>query len=550
MATTSISTETDEHLALIPGYDPVATAAEGMRFDPGSAQRVIDFFRTHVRHVQGHMAGKPYMLEPWEAAVLANTFGWLREDGTRRYREVFYYVPRKNSKSTLGAGLILYMLLVDPERNAQVVGAAADRAQASLIYDIAKLMVLTDVLPSGRPGPLARRCTVTKSQKTISLADGSFYRAISADAETKHGLNLHCVVIDELHAQPNRELVDVLMTSTAARKQPLVVHFTTADYDRPSICNEKLSYARKVRDGVIQDPAFLPVIYEALASDDWKDRAVWHRVNPNLGKSKSLEYMEREFQRAQDQPTYVNTFKRLELNQQTPTDVRWLDMSRWDACPGAIDLEALAGRRCWGGLDLGQTDDLTAFVLAFEGDEEGTVIFHATFWCPQEIAEKRDRVDRVPYLTWIREGWIKTTPGDWTDYRFVERDILAMIERYELVDIAVDPYNAAQTIRALEDAGHQTVIFRQGFQNFAAPTKDFDRRVRAGMVNHGGNPVLRWNASNACAKENEHGDIMLVKGRSADKIDGIVACLMALARLNAQEELFKSIYESGESLFL
>ena len=254
-------------------------------------------------------------------------------------------------------------------------------------------------------------------------ATGSELKVVSAEAYTKHGVNAHGVIIDELHAQPNRELVDVLTTSTGARRQPLIIYITTADFDRESICNEKYDYACKVRDGIIADPAFLPVIYEAQRDDDWTSPAVWARANPNLGVSVSREYLERECRRAQETPTYENTFKRLHLNLRTQQDVRWLSIEAWDACGDEpVDESALDGQACFAGLDLSTTTDVSALALVFP-DSDGTVAVVSRFWIPGDNAEKRERRDRVPYQTWCRQGLIDMTPGNVIDYERIRSAI-------------------------------------------------------------------------------------------------------------------------------
>ena len=330
---TSDATSTwDDVIGLVPGYDPQATAGDCW-FDEEAADKVVGFFADCLVHVKGEFAGRPFLLEPWQQAIVANLFGWKRPDGTRRYREAFIFVPRKNGKSILAAGICIYMLFCDGEWGAEIYCAAAERDQAALVFDVAKQMVNHEPV-------LRDACRIYTKAITIESM-GSTFKAISADASTKHGYNAHCAVIDELHAQKNRELVDVLITSTGARRQPLIVHITTSDFERPSICNEKHDYASKVRDGIIEDRAFLPVIYEAGRDDDWTNPEVWAAVNPNYGVSISKEYLAHECQRAQEAPTYENTFKRLHLNIRTEQDVRWISMERWERCGGPVDAEAL-----------------------------------------------------------------------------------------------------------------------------------------------------------------------------------------------------------------
>ena len=329
----------------IPAYDPAAAAGDCW-FDPPAAQRAIQFFEECLTFTAGEWRGRPFRLQPWQAAIVGNLFGWKRPNGLRRYRESLIYVPRKCGKSELAGGLAVLLTFADREPAAHVYCAAADREQARLVFSAARTMVQAEP-------ELQRRARLYVN--AITAPDtGSVLKVVSAEAYTKHGVNAHGVIIDELHAQPDRELVDVLTTSTGARRQPLIVYITTADWDRDSICNEKYDYACKVRDGIIDDSAFLPVIYEAGPQEDWTDPAVWARANPNLGVSVSREYLQRECQRARETPSYENTFKRLHLNMRTQQDVRWLSSDAWDACGNTrIDLNALRGRVCYGGLTAG-----------------------------------------------------------------------------------------------------------------------------------------------------------------------------------------------------
>jgi phage terminase large subunit-like protein len=519
----------------IPGYDCMATAGDCW-FDAQAAARALGFFADCIKHVKGERAGHPFVLEPWQQSIVANMFAWKRPDGTRRYREVLIYVPRKNGKSTLLGGMVLMFLFCDGERGAELYSAAADRDQAALVYDQAKGMVLQEP-------ELSSRARVYATGKSIVYgAMGSTYKAISAEAGTKHGYNTHFAVIDELHAQPNRDLVDVLMTSTGARRQPMVVHITTADYQRPdSICNEKHDYASKVRDGVIEDRSFLPVIYEAKRGDDWTDPKVWSKANPNLGISVSLEYIQRECQRAQDTPGYENTFKRLHLNMITEQAERWLAMERWDAC--SAPLPELDGLPCFAGLDLATTTDIAALVLDFPL-EGGRHVWLPFFWVPRDNAIKREKKDRVPYSVWIRDGLVRVTEGDVIDYDVIRRDIGEIGKRYNIRELAIDRWSATQITTQLTGDGLTVVPFGQGFASMSGPSKELEKLVLSQQLQHGGNPVLRWMASNVAIDGDAAGNIKPSKKRSTEKIDGIVAGVMGLGRAIVADPKFgKSVYD-------
>jgi len=519
----------------IPGYDPVATAAPGDWFDPVAASRAIDFIEEACTHVKGALAGQKFILEPWERAIVANLFGWKRADGMRRYREGFVFVPRKNGKTTLIAALVLAVMFTDHEPGAELYSAAADRDQACLVYDQAKGMVF-------QCPEMERRVKVYSTGKSIVYAkEGTSYKAISADANTKHGYNTHFAVIDELHAQPNADLVDVLLTSTGSRSQPMIVHITTSDFERPSVCNRKHDYASKVRDGIIEDRAFLPVIYEASIDDDWTDPEIWAKANPNLGVSVSPEYLERECKRAQESPAYENTFKRLHLNIRTEQDVRWLQMDKWDECAGAI--EDVDGQECYAGLDLASTTDIAA--LEFYFPHNGATV--SRYWIPEESAHTRERRDRVPYLTWAREGLIKLTPGNVIDYDVIREDIRELGTQFNIREIAIDRWNSTQLTTQLAGDGFEMVPFGQGFASMSAPTKELEKLVLGGKIAHGGNPVLRWMASNVSVEMDAAGNLKPSKKKSTEKIDGIVALVMAIGRaISSDGSRQGSIYNTPE----
>ena len=536
----TLSYDLKETLAVLPGYDSFANSV-GCWFDEERALFAIDFIEECCTHIEGALSGEPFILEPWERAIVAMIFGWLKKDArsrvVRRYREVFIYVPRKNGKTPFCAAIANCVVFTDDEEGQQNYCAAAERDQASLLYRHMGGMI------NNEP-ELGRRAKTFKSTKTIVIEGSrSFLKVLSADASTKHGGNSHLIMIDELHAQPNRDLVDVLQTSMASanRKQPLMIHLTTADFDRPSICNEKYDYATKVRDGIIDDPSFLPVIYEAKLDDDWTSPQVWAKCNPNLGVSVSEEYLVRECQRAQETPSYENTFKRLHLNIRTEQAERWLQLAKWDECFDDYSDDLLFGQPCYCGLDLSTTVDITALVMVFP--IAGKYYLRSHFWVPEEQAAVRERRDRVPYIQWIREGWITATPGDTVDYDFMQRDIGEFYKKYNIVEIATDPWNARQTITQMQGEGLPVFEHQQGYKFMNSPTKEFEIAVASGFLVHDNNPVLRWMASNVSIERNSEESIKPSKKKSTEKIDGIVAAVMGVGRA-ALSEGGASYYET------
>lgn len=517
-------------LRMIPDYDPIETAGHCV-FDVDAAQAALDFFPDWLKHVKGKTwAGKPFELENWQGAIVANIFGWKRPDGTRRYREVFLYVPRKNGKTCLAAGILVCIMFTDGEPGAEIYSAAADREQAGLVFEQVEGMIKQEKELRGRS---------TIYTKSITLNDGSgTYKKISADANTKHGYNVHLAIVDELHAQPNRDLVDALITATASRTQPLIMHVTTADFDRPSICNEKHDYATKVRDSVIDDEAFLPIVYEVEIDEDWHDQKVWAKANPNMGVSFTKDYMVRAHKKAIEVPTEENTFKRLKLNLRTEQAVRWIPLDKWDKC-AMLDESDFGLVKWYGGLDLSSTTDITAFVL-YSPENDCVVPY---FWVPEDSAHMRERRDRVPYVTWSRQGLIKLTEGNVVDYNVVREDIKKAGKKFNIVDIAVDRWQAQQLMTDLTDDGFEVTPFGQGFQSMSLPTKELEKLIIGGDLRHGGNDVLRWMASNVCVETDAAENLKPSKKKSTQRIDGIVALIMAIGRAISPDESGTSVYE-------
>ena len=488
-------------------------------------------------------------MEDWQKAIFYNLMGWKKADGYRRYREALVYVPRKNSKTTMAAALVLLVLFTDGEPGAEIYSAAAEREQARLCFEITQGMIR-------QSKEMVGQCQLFKYSTVRGM---SSYKAISAEAGSKHGYNAHLLVNDELHAQRTPDLTEALMTGMGSRRQPLVVHLTTADYEREgSICNTKHDYAHKVMSGVIEDSSFLPVVYEATRDDDWTSEETWKKANPNYGISVSKEYIARECKRAQDSPAYENTFKRLLLNIRTEQAERWLQLEKWDACdvlrmPAMRRLheDSLRGRRCYGGLDLSTTTDLSCLALVFPDDNGESFGVLLKTWVPNDGARVREKRDQVPYMQWIREGWIVATPGEVVDYGFLRYAIVEAAELYDMQEIAYDPWNATQLCQQLTDEDRLPMIeHRQGMVSMAAPTKEFERLVIGGHLRHGGNPVLRWAASNVVVESDAAGNYKPTKKKSTERIDPVVATIMAVGRAVLGGEGEVDVYGDGHELLV
>lgn len=501
-----------------------------------AGERVVRFIN-NLTHTKGEWAGQPFALRPWQEEIIRALFGELLADGRRRYRTCYVEIPRKNGKTEIAATVALYMLFGDGEPGAEVYSAAVDRDQASLVFGVAAEMVRND------PELLAM-CDVVDSRKTIvHRPSGSIYRAIPAEAAGRHGYNASAVIYDELHAAPNRDLYDVLTTSTGARRQPLVFVITTAGWDRNSICWELHDFAVKVREGIIDDPSFLPVLYAAPDDADWLDEAVWHAANPALGDFRSLDEMRIAALRAKEVPGQQNAFRRLYLCQWTEQADRWLDMTVWDENGAPVSADALRGRECFAGLDLSSTKDISALELYFPDEDEGGGEVLSYFWVPEDNMRTRSIRDRVPYETWERDGYITATDGNVVNYDEIRRAINELATLYNIREVAIDRWNSTQLQTQLMDDGFTVVPFGQGFASMTAPTKELERLVLERRLHHGGNPVLRWMASNVAVRQDPAGNLKIDKAKSTERVDGMVALAMAVGRaMVAQEEVVSTAF--------
>ena len=449
------------------------------------------------------------------------------------------FVPTHNSE--LAAAVALLLCCGDGEERAEVYGCAADRQQASIVFEVAADMVR--MCPA-----LGKRVKILASQKRmVYLPTNSFYQVLSAEAYSKHGFNIHGVVFDELHTQPNRKLFDVMTKGSGdARMQPLYFLITTAGTDTQSICYETHQKAKDILEGRKIDSTFYPVIYGAKADEDWTDPEVWKRSNPSLGITVGIDKVQAACDSARQNPAEENSFRQLRLNQWVKQSVRWMPMDKWDACAAPVDAEALKGRVCYGGLDLSSTMDITAFVLVFpptEEDEPFVVLPY--FWIPEENIDLRVRRDHVPYDVWQKQGFLQTTEGNVVHYGFIEKFIEELGEKYNIREIAFDRWGAVQMVQNLEGMGFTVVPFGQGFKDMSPPTKELMKLTLEKKIAHGGHPVLRWMADNIFVRTDPAGNIKADKEKSTEKIDGIIALIMALDRaIRCGNDTSESVYEN------
>ena len=497
------------------------------------AKRAISIIN-RLTHTKGPFAGQTFDLRPWQQRIVRQVFA-TRADGRRQYRTVLLMLPRKNGKSELAAALALYFLIFDGEMGGEVYSAATDRDQAALVFNAAAAMI------RAAPELLAVVDIIDSQKRIVHRKSGSIYRAISAEAYSKHGFNASVVIYDELHAAQNRDLWDVLATSQGARAQPLMMAITTAGYDRHSILWELYAHAKKVAENPALDPTFLPILYEAPIDADWTDEAVWKLANPALGDFRSIEEMRVMCARAQEIPAQENTFRRLYLNQWTEQASRWIQMPTWDSCGiGLLDRESMKGRRCYVGMDLSSTADLTALVAVFPDSSGGSFDVLPHFFVPQDRIRDRVLRDRVPYDQWARDGYLTLIPGPTVDYEVIRTVILQWTQQYQLQMVAYDPWNATDLVSRLEKHdGIVCVPMRQGFGALSAPTKSLEKSILAKQLRHDGHPVLRWCVSNVAVETDAAGNLKPSKTASTEKIDGVVALIMAVDLMdrNARQPL-------------
>ena len=532
-------------IMLVPGYDPYRTAGD-CTFDADSAAHAVDWIHRHCTHAKGSLGGQAYELDPLEQAIICNLFGWQRQDGSRRYRKALIYVARKWGKTLFAAAVALYVLMECSEgefteEGVEAYCAAAARDQAKLLWNIAKRIVQNDEYLSGQIRVYQHSmCRIGFDGEQ----DGSYFQSISSEANTAHGFNPQIYVLDELHAQSNGELLDVLDTGTASRTQPLSILITTADFERESVCNEEHEYAKKVRDGVVDDPYYLPVVCEVGQEESWEDEEVWKKANPKYPLTPTREYMMARCRKAKSTPRFLNTFKRLNLNIRTQSDVQWFDMTTWDQMAGGLDAESLLGKPCFGGLDMSSVSDLTAFVLIFP--DAGNAIL-PWFWVPRETVRRRRERNILPnYGEWENSGHLNVCSGGWVDQDEALNKVRECAQLYDLRGVAVDRWNSAKAMTELMKDGIEVIQFGQGFASMSSPSKELERLYLAKDLRHGGHPVLRWCAGNVMVETDNSPaeNIKPVKAKTKDKarkqddnkIDGIVALIMALGIAMVAEE--------------
>jgi len=528
--------------------DLEAGADRGLYFDEKEASRVLRIISA-FRHTKGAYAGKRFAMQPFQAFLIWCLFGWKRKDtGKRRFTKAYVEIARKNGKTELAAVIALYMLLFDGEQGAEVYTAATKRDQARICFDACKIMSKH----AKRDSKIINKTLGIHKHNIHVLSTSSKLEPLGADADTLDGLSPSCAIVDEYHAHKDNEVLKVLETGMGAREQPLLFVITTAGFNMQGPCYQYRKVCEDIVSGRIEDDSTFAMVFTLDDDDDWKDSATWVKSNPNIGQTPSTEYMETAFRRAVNEGAAAEIqFKTKNLNFWTTVSETWISDDDWMACTGSVDKKELRGRTCYGGLDLASNRDICALSLYFPADhpdDPGKVL--NWYWIPADNAAKRSRNDRVPYIDWIDKGYIEATDGNVTDYNYIKARILDLMTDYNIRTIAYDRHNASQLVIELTDEGVKMEPFGQGFTSMNAPTRELERLILSQLIEHGGDPVLRWMASNVQIKMNAAGDIKIDKGKSREKVDGMVSLAMALGESMTEEKAGPSKYESEDIWFV
>lgn len=514
---------------------------DGCRFDPGRVRKVLDFFRLFCRHSKGSWAGQPVECLEWQVRdIIEPIFGWVRPDGFRRVRRAYVEVPKKNGKSLLASAIANYMLVGDGEPGAEVYCVAYGRQQARIVFDELERMVKAspDLKKHVKPYPSVNRI--------VFEAGNAFALALSREANLQEGLSAHAVIFDELHVQKTRDLWDALEDAGAARDQPLLLSITTAGQDRNGVGWDQHRYVRSILEGTNDDPAYHGVIYAADEEDDWLEPDVWRKANPSFGVTFSADEFAASARKAKMSIQAEMTFRRRRLNQWVASEARWIHPDVWlKGVDDAIRESDLVGRPCYVGLDLAATRDLCSACLLFADDPDRMVPIWR-YWLPEEVATEREQSSRGRFLAWARKGFVTLTGGDVTDYERIKRDLLDLAERFDILEVAYDPWNATHLANQLAEEGLEMVEYRQTFRNLSEPVMRLEVDCSDGKIRHTGDPVTAWCIGNAIVETNAQGDVRLSKKKSPDKIDGAVALAMARGRTLVSSGPTRSCYEERD----
>lgn len=525
--------------------------------DPlGYGQRAVDFLRS-LKHPKSRLPEKAFQLDAWQEAIVRKIYGPTDEHGNRIVRNVVIMLPRGNRKTSLGAALsLLHTDGPEATPNGEVIFAAADQKQAKIGF-----REVEGIISAGgymwRKGQASRRFDADKHVKLqeyrnkIAFPNGSFLEALSNDAGTQHGRTPVFALIDEIHAWKKRDLWDVIRTGLVKVPGSLSVVITTAGRGQDNIAFEVIDYARRVARGEIDDPATLPILFETNPEADWRDEAVWRAANPGMAHGYPDLYGLRQLAReAEHRPADRDAFRQLHLNVWLDySEAPFVEMATYDEGKAPVDLDDMEGEQepCWLGVDLSSNSDLTAVVACWGSPEEGYTV-HPWLFCPEDNLRRRAERDGVPYPLWAEQGHIIPTRGNVVDFAAVEDHIRELCARFNVQEIAFDPHLARVMMSNLAEDGFPAVEMRQGWVTMAPAVKELERAIVGRKFRHGGHPTLRWHFSNIAIETDKAGNISFHKGKSKDRIDGAVACAMAIGRCMAGNSN-RSSYDDADENF-
>jgi phage terminase large subunit-like protein len=495
-----------------------------------SGKKAVEFFGL-LRHYKGDLGredggkGAFVHLEAWQRFVVGSAFGWKRADGLRRFRSVYLEVGKKNGKTLLGAGVMLLLTFFDGEPGAESYSLATKEDQAKLSWNDGAQFV-------AKNASIARQVRKV-GKRLVNERTASFWMPLGRDSDTgDQGINPHSGLVDELHVLDSRDPIDNLETATSSRSQPMIWKITTAGVKRESVWADERADAVAILEGRATDDSVLALVYTLDEGDDPFDEAVWPKANPNLGVSVRVDGLREQAEKAKRSPGKLNAFLRYRMNIPTAVATRAISIEEWDANAGEPVIND--GDGCYMGLDLASVRDLTALIGLFRHDDEYSVL--CRFWCPEEGIVERSRRDGVPYDDWVRDGYLTATPGNVTDYNYIEEEVKQLAKQYGIGEIGFDKWNATQLSVDLMADGANMVAIPQTHAGLGPAWREFEKLILDRKLRHGGHPILRWMAGNVETETDAQGNQKPSKRHSTERIDGIVALLMALSRWMANGE--------------
>jgi phage terminase large subunit-like protein len=524
-------------------------AKRGLMWDIPAYQRVVSFFREVLTLGDGEHDGKPFILQPSQVFIVGNLFGWKTKDGTRRFRTGYIETAKGSGKSPLCAGIGLYMMVADGEAGAECYAAAVTRDQAKIMFRDAVRMV--DSSPH-----LTSRIQKSGDREVFNLAhlaSGSYFRPVSSEGRGLDGKRVHYAAIDEVHEHPTDIVVNKMRAGTKGRRQAMIIEATNSGYDRHSVCFAHHEYSRQVVEGLKDDDSWFAYVCALDPGDDpLKDKSCWVKANPTIGITITEKYIEEQVREAVGMPSKESLVRRLNFCEWVDAADPWIGQEMWRACEEDFDDHELDGMDCVGALDLSGARDLSSLVLAFELPEE-VIALLSYFWTPEDTLIERARRDQVPYEQWVREGWLEATPGRAVDYGFIAARLGELSARFNILNVAFDPYRIKYFERDLIEQGVEMplVPHAQGYYKsqesllwMPRSVELIEAKVMARKLRVKRNPVLTWNSASAVLEADPKGNRIFTKRKSTGRIDGIVASTMAVGNIDRGEVVEKSFWET------